>query len=25
MISFEFAEVVVRKSSENNTGPCKNW
>jgi hypothetical protein len=24
MISFEFAEVVVRKSSENSTGPCKN-
>ncbi len=23
MISFEFAEVVVRKSSENSTGPCK--
>ena len=25
MISFEFAEVVARKSSENSTGPCKNW
>ena len=25
MISFEFAEVAVRKSSENSTGPCKNW
>src|SRR6056297_2580609 len=24
MIPFEFAEVVVRKSSENSTGPCKN-
>ena len=24
MISFEFVEVVVRKSSENSTGPCKN-
>ena len=24
MISFEFAEVVVKKSSENSTGPCKN-
>ena len=24
MISFEFALVVVRKSSENSTGPCKN-
>ncbi len=23
MISFEFAEVVVKKSSENSTGPCK--
>ena len=24
MISFEFAEMVIRKSSENSTGPCKN-
>ena len=25
MISFEIAEAVVKKSSENSTGPCKNW
>ena len=24
MILFEFVEMVVRKSSENRTGPCKN-
>ena len=24
IISFDFSEVVVRKSSENKTGPCKN-